>query len=158
MVKYKSKDIAKKGVENMKKYLVCIALMIAFAFSVSGCTFGNDKANENSNFTEETVTGEIKEISVDDVSGITAEEAEQLCYNILGEKDDETGFLFSFGVSGAVEKDNKQYYVIRASWLVNNSHLSYIGDFFVSADGKQVYDGLAGPDGYEMINIIWSKF
>ncbi len=88
---------------------------------------------------------------------ITPEEAEKLCYEVLGEKDEATGFPFSFGATGTYEKDGKQYYVIRASWLVNHSHMSYIGDFFVSVDGKEIYDGVALPDDYSMETRIWSK-
>lgn len=88
---------------------------------------------------------------------ITAEEAEKLCYSVLGDKDEETGFTFSFGVTGTCEKEEKQYYVIRASWLVNNSHMSYIGDFFVSFDGKEIYNGYAKSGEYEISDIIWSK-
>lgn len=102
-------------------------------------------------------TGVISEISIDSIKGITQEEAEKLCYNVMGEKDEETGFIFSFGTTGAVEKDGKQYYVIRASWLVDNSHMSYIGDFFVSSDGKEIYDGFVQQGNYTMDKIIWSK-
>lgn len=88
---------------------------------------------------------------------ITPEEAEKLCYSVLGEKDEDTGFPFSFGATGIYEEDGKQYHVIRASWLVNNSHLSYIGDFFVSVDGKEIYNGFAKSGSYEIENIIWSE-
>lgn len=88
---------------------------------------------------------------------ITSEEAEKLCYSVLGEKDEETGFPFSFGFTGTYEKDGKQYYTIRASWLVNNSHMSYIGDFFVSFDGKEIYNGFVSLDEYNIENLIWSK-
>ncbi len=88
---------------------------------------------------------------------ITPEDAEKLCYSVLGDKDEETGFPFSFGFTGTFENDGKQYYTIRVSWLVNNSHLSYIGDFFVSVDGKEIYNGFVGPDECKMENLIWSK-
>ena len=88
---------------------------------------------------------------------ISPEDAEKLCYSIMGEKDEDTGFTFSFGVTETIEKDGKQYYVIRASWLVNNSHMSYIGDFFVSVDGKEIYSGFARPGEYTIDNLIWSK-
>lgn len=88
---------------------------------------------------------------------ITPEEAEKLCYSVLGEKDEDTGFPFSFGATGTYEEDGKQYHIIRASWLVNNSHLSYIGDFFVSVDGKEIYNGFAKSGSYEIENIIWSE-
>ena len=87
---------------------------------------------------------------------ITPEEAEKLCYSVLGDHDEATGFPFSFGAVGTYEKDGQQYHVIRASWLVNNSHMSYIGDFFVSVDGKEIYNGFAQPDAYEMGNRIWN--
>ena len=88
---------------------------------------------------------------------ITPEDAEKLCYSVLGEKDEETGFLFSFGVTETIEIEGKEYYAVRASWLVNNSHMSYIGDFFVSVDGKEIYSGFARPGEYTIENLIWSK-
>lgn len=88
---------------------------------------------------------------------ITPRDAEKLCYAVLGEKDAETGFQFSFGVTETIKKEEKEYYVIRASWLVNNSHMSYIGDFFVSVDGKEIYTGFVRPDEYKMEKLIWSK-
>ncbi|MBE7048657.1 MAG: hypothetical protein E7393_04730 [Ruminococcaceae bacterium] len=97
-------------------------------------------------------------ISIDDVNGITPEEAEKLCFSVFGKEDKETGFLFLFSVTGAIEQKNKQYYIIRMSWLVNNSHLSYIGDCFVSVDGKEIYTGIANPpEEYIMDSLIWSE-
>lgn len=100
---------------------------------------------------------EIIEIPVESVVGISAEQAQNLCDDVMGESDETTGFPFSFGVSGAILVDNHQFYVVRASWLVNNSHMSYIGDFFVLADGSVIYDGVAYDGKYEIINMIWSN-
>lgn len=88
---------------------------------------------------------------------ITPEEAVQLCFDVMGEKDEKTGFPFSFGVTQSIEKDGKEYYVIRASWLVNNSHMSYIGDFFVTIDGKEVYTGYVAQDEYVIEKLIWEE-
>ena len=88
---------------------------------------------------------------------ITPKEAEKLCYLVMGEKDENTGFPFSFGWTKTIEIDEKQYYAVRASWLVNNSHMSYIGDFFVTLDGKEIYSGFVQNDKYEITNKIWSK-
>ncbi len=88
---------------------------------------------------------------------ITQEEAEKLCASVLGEKDEETGFPFSFGATGTIQKDGKEYYVIRTSWLVNNDHLSYLGDFFVSVDGKEIYDGFTQSGEYSIGKLIWSE-
>lgn len=150
----------------MNKKIFYIILIVVLVFAIGGILYHKTFIikNENTLKQEQEITidetnaeSDIVEISVNTVKGITQKEAEKLCYYVLGEKDEDTGFAFSFGVSGAIEKDKKQYYVIRASWLVNNNHLSYIGDFFVSADGKEIYDGLALPDEYIMHNIIWSK-
>ncbi len=88
---------------------------------------------------------------------ITPEDAEKLCYSVLGEKDEVTGFTYSFGYTETIEKDGKEYHIIRASWLVNNSHMSYIGDFFVSAHGKEIYNGFVGSGEYQIEELIWSE-
>ena len=169
----------------MIKKWICIILVVVAALSIGGVVYYNNTAKNDEVVTEENkpvqtpeseknidevpaqtpksepaepeTDGDIIQIPVESVKGITSHEAEELCYSIMGKQDEETGFLFSFGTAAAVEKDGKQYYVIRASWLVNNSHMSYIGDFFVSSDGKEVYSGVALPDEYTMGNLIWSK-
>ncbi len=155
----------------MNKNIFYIMTVVVLFFAISGILYQqtfvvkNETTLDNNTLVQdgETAINETKadsdiiEISVNAVKGITQREAEELCYYVMGEKDEKTGFTFSFGVSGAVEKDKKQYYVVRASWLVNNNHLSYIGDFFVSADGKEVYGGTALRDEYIMLDKIWSK-
>ena len=148
----------------MQKKIFCVIIVAVLIFTIGGIlhykTFiSNNKSvlNQNIDANETKSESEIIEIPVDSVDGITPQEAEELCHSVLGEKDEETGFIFSFGISGAVKTKRKQYYVIRASWLVNNSHLSYIGDFFVSADGKEIYGGTALAGEYIMENVIWRK-
>ncbi len=153
---------------NKKKFYIIKIALLAFAVGVTVCAcknkeFSDSAVSEKDNKADlpveapvsedreikkddEVANGIITKIDIESVKGITAKEAEELCYAVMGEKDEETGFLFSFGTSGAVERDGKQYYVVRASWLVNNSHMSYIGDFFVSADGKEIYSGTALPE------------
>ena len=154
----------------MKK-IIFSATVVVLAFAMIGILYHktvmpdretmekHDESLPNQNVTVDEISseGDIIEISVDSVKGITQQEAEELCYSVLGEKDEDTGFAFSFGTSGAVEKDAEQYYVVRASWLVNHSHFSYIGDFFVSADGKKIYNGFAQHGEYEMSSVIWSE-
>ncbi len=140
----------------MKKFLiVLLALFFVVAFiRITTSTYENIKRSE---FDKPNTDADIVEIPVDSVKGITQKEAEELCYYVMGKKDEDTGFLFSFGTAGAVEKDKKQYYVIRASWLVDNNHLSYIGDFFVSADGTEIYNGTVFANEYVISDKIWSK-
>ena len=88
---------------------------------------------------------------------ITPEEAVALCYLVMGEKDESTGFPFSFGVTEKFETNGEDYYAIRASWLVNNSHMSYIGDFFVRTDGREMYDGFVSGNEYTFGKLIWSE-
>lgn len=118
-----------------KRYIIATILILSFA--VIGISCHNPFADKNQK--------------------ITPEEAEKLCCSVLGEKDEKTGFTFSFAFTETIEKDEKEYHVIRTSWLVNNSHMSYIGDFFVSTDGKEIYTGVALNGEYEIANLIWSK-
>ncbi|MBQ7040173.1 MAG: hypothetical protein IJN39_06355 [Clostridia bacterium] len=147
----------------MKKVIliiVALVLIVTAGIFIYRANLSEDVAEKpNEEVVEATVEddGKITEIPLDSVKGITEQEAEELCYTVMGEKDSETGFLFSFGVSGAVEVNKKQYYVVRGSWLVNNSHMSYIGDFFVSADGKEIITGTALSGEYTMDNTIWEK-
>ena len=134
----------------MGKKIFCVIIVAVLVFTIGGILYyktfiSNNETDVGYNEpvqNQDVVVNETKsdtdimEISVDSVKGITQQEAEKLCHSVFGEKDEETGFIFSFGTSGAVETEGKQYYVIRVSWLVNNSHLSYIGDFFVSAEQK----------------------
>ena len=151
----------------MKKNILIIILVLIFLFvfiRITTSTYENIKRRNNAPVQDQEMIidetksdGDITPISVDDVKGITGQEAEKLCYYVMGEKDEDTGFTFSFGTSGAVQKGEKQYYVIRASWLVDNNHLSYIGNFFVSADGKEIYDGVVSGEEYEMMDLIWKN-
>ena len=151
----------------MKKNILIIILVLIFLFvfiRITTSTYENIKRRNNAPVQDQEMIidetksdGDITPISVDDVKGITGQEAEELCYYVMGEKDEDTGFAFSFGTSGAVQKGEKQYYVIRASWLVDNNHLSYIGNFFVSADGKEIYDGVVSGEEYEMMDLMWKN-
>ena len=154
----------------MGKKIFCAIIVTVLIFTISGILYyktfipNNIAVEHNDPVPNQDITidatnsdSDIIEISVDSVKGITQQEAEKLCQSVLGEKDEETGFLFSFGTSGAVKAKGKQYYVVRASWLVDNSHLSYIGDFFVSSDGKEIYNGTALSGEYTMENVIWRE-
>ena len=148
-------------------FIVIITVFILAGGGISYLTFFKqnvtDSEQNHAEQKSETSVDEIKSnsdivpIPIETVKGITKQEAELLCYAVLGERDEETGFPFSFGTSAAVEKDKKQYYVVRVSWLVDNSHLSYIGDFFVSADGKEIYDGVVLGVEYELMDLRWKK-
>ena len=145
----------------MKKTIIFIILVLILFGAFGGVSFYRTFVTNNESdisINNKTEDGAIIAIPIDDVKGITPGEAEKLCVLVFGKEDKETGFLFSFGVAGAVERNNKQYYVIRTSWLVNNSHLSYIGDYFVSADGKQIYSGIAKPwEEYSMDSLVWPE-
>lgn len=112
---------------------------------------------------EITNKSEVVEVPVSDVEsiakeeGITKEEAEQLCQEVLGDKDEENSFPISYRCIGAVSANNKLYYVMHIAWLVDNNHWSYIGNCYVSSDGKEIYDGIVSPAKYEMTELKWSK-
>ena len=130
----------------MKKVLIILlVLLCAFAFiKIATSTYENIKREKDVGLFSEN-------------QRITAEDAEKLCLIVLGEEDEATGFPFSFGVTEIIEKEGKEYYAIRASWLVDNSHLSYIGDFFVSVSGKEIYTGFVQDGEYTLDELIWKK-
>ena len=147
---------------NKQRFPILLAALLLIMICGTSCSENNEnqgsaKIEQETENYELPSDADIIEIPLEQVNGITKAEAEQLCYFALGDKDEQTGFPFSFGIAGAVEATGKQYYVIRASWLVNNDHLSYIGDFFVRADGNVIFDGFAQSDSYIMTNIVWSK-
>lgn len=129
--------------KNIPFIIICaISMILSF-----GCGFSSHEA----------VAPDITEVDLADVKGITEQEAVELCRSVWGEVDEDTGFRLSYVYSGTVEKDGKQYYVIRTSWLVDNSHYSYIGDCFVASDGGEIYDGIYAADECSFADLIWSE-
>lgn len=106
---------------------------------------------------------DVKEIPLSDVEALTdqtvltQQEAEKLCGEVLGDKAEENGFPISYRCIGAVSANDQLYYVMHISWLVDNSHWSYIGNCFVSVDGQEIYDGVASQGKYEMTKLRWEK-
>ncbi len=88
---------------------------------------------------------------------ITAQEAEALCRDVLGECDAETGFPIAYRCTGSASQNGTFYYVMHITWQVNGAHWSYIGNCFVSYDGKEIYDGTALGEKYEITALRWKK-
>lgn len=145
---------------NKKIFFTFVILVVIITSCIFIIRFSyNQEIKEDENIKDSEIIEQTDfvQIPIDSVSGITTKKAEELCYNVLVKKDEKTGNLFSYGVSDAVKKGNREYYIVRVSWLVNNDHMSYIGDFFVSSDGSKIYNGFAKPGEYEMGDIVWSK-
>ena len=100
---------------------------------------------------------DVESIAKEQEDGITKEEAESLCREMLGDKAEENGFPISYRCIGAVSANDKLYYAMHITWLVNNNHWSYIGNCNVSSDGKEIHDGIVSPAKYEMTELRWSK-
>lgn len=97
------------------------------------------------------------------VQTITQEEALQLLVDKFGERDSDTGFLFSWGFVDMIEQDGVEYYNFRLSWLVedengNPDHLSYLSNFLVSKDGSEILDYLPPIGGLNDINFESASF
>ena len=145
---------------NKKIFLTFVILVVIITSCIFIIRFSfNQEIKEDENIKDSEIIEQTDfvQIPIDSVRGITTKRAEELCYNVLGKKDEKTGNLFSYGVSDAVKKGNREYYIVRVSWLVNNDHMSYIGDFFVSSDGSKIYNGFAKPGEYEIGDIVWSE-
>ena len=125
----------------------------------------DDYINKEFRFEEITNKSEVVEVPISDVEsiakekedGITKEEAESLCRERLGDKAEENGFPISYRCIGAVSANEKLYYAMHITWLVDNNHWSYIGNCYVSSDGKEIYDGIVSPARYEITELRWSK-
>lgn len=158
----------------MKKvYIVLcvVTILIAFIIGLSMQNRSvkdeliNNETDITENKTEQIFDKDIVEIPISDVemiakqseNGITSMEAEQLCQEILGDSAEENGFPISYRCISAVSVNDKLYYVMHISWLVNNSHWSYIGNCFVSYDGKEIYDGLFLEEKYSMTELRWRQ-
>ena len=160
----------------MKKKISILVLWIAtivLAFS-AGLKIEND-SNENKliNKTDDTITetktiqdfDDIVEISISDIeviaqqnqNSLTQQEAEKLCRDVLGDKAEENGFPISYRCISAVSANDKLYYVMHITWLVDNNHWSYIGNCYVSSDGQEIYDGIVSPAKYKMTELRWKK-
>lgn len=92
---------------------------------------------ENAGATEGTDAGTQETGS----EGMTSEEAEKLLFQILGEKDEETGNTYSFGYVDTFMVDGTEYHMFVWSWLVED-HSSRLADLFVAVDGSAIYEGL----------------
>ena len=151
--------------------LCVVTILIAFIIGLSMQNRSvkdeliNNETDITENKTEQIFDKDIVEIPISDVemiakqseNGITSMEAEQLCQEILGDSAEENGFPISYRCISAVSVNDKLYYVMHISWLVNNSHWSYIGNCFVSYDGKEIYDGLFLQEEYSMTELRWRQ-
>ncbi len=136
----------------MKKLFIFVLIIILFSFAfIIGLKTGKAPVKDN-----ETVTSPAGEIE-EEKSTITKQEAEELCIDVLGEIAEETGFPISYNCIGEYSSNGKLYYVMHISWLVNNTHRSYIGNCFVSSDGKEIYDGIALGEEYTITELRWKK-
>lgn len=115
--------------------------------------------------TEQEFDKSIVEIPISDVetvakqskNGLTRQEAELLCRDVLGDKAEENGFPISYRCISAVSANDNLYYVMHITWLVDNNHWSYIGNCYVSSDGQEIYDGIVSPEEYKMTALRWEK-
>lgn len=98
------------------------------------------------------------QVPLEQVQGISIEEAEDLCYETIGEFDEDTGFELSYRCIEAVKIEDATYYVMFISWLVDNDHWSHIGHVLVSADGAAIYSCTPNEDGsYTLDRKLWGK-
>lgn len=158
----------------MKKifiFVLCIVLvLIGVIVGVKIKNHFADEMNDNptammESETEYTSDNSIKELPISDVeniarqseNGLTKQDAELLCQEVLWEQAEETGFPVSYRCIAAVSAEDQLYYVMHIAWFVNNSHWSYIGNCFVSIDGQEIYDGVVSDGIYEMTELRWKQ-
>ena len=83
------------------------------------------------------------------------EQAKKILYDQFGEYDKETDRMYSYNYLGIYNNNNnKEFYVFNLQWLVNNDHLSSIGDYAVSLEDNDYYFINNSPDFLESGIII----
>ncbi len=112
---------------------------------------------ESADYIVEVPISDVESIAKEQEHGITEQEAEILCRDVLGDKAEENGFPISYRCISAVSANDKLYYVMHITWLVDNNHWSYIGNCYVSSNGKEIYDGIVSAGKYEMTKLRWKK-
>lgn len=136
----------------MKKFLIVIIIILCILGGVmyaknknkqekdeintteSKNVIANTQNQKNTNIVNESTT------TVDKVDkNITQEEAEKILEKKYGTVDTETGNTMSYAyITKIKDKEGKEYYAFRESWLVDNNHLSFLQNIFVSLDGKKI--------------------
>ncbi len=139
-----------------KKILSILCIVIIFATFIGCGTEGEPVENIEARSVVEFPLSEAEALA-NQKGNITKQEAETLCRDVLGEKAEETGFPVSYSCIGAASADDTVYYVMRIAWLVEGTHWSYIGNCFVSLDGKEIYDGIALSGEYTMTKLRWRE-
>ncbi len=143
-----------------------LLILLLASIVMAGCTKEALKPDEDTTVptesTEATDASDVNEkkiswIELDDVDGITADEAIALCRSEVGTVDDETGFEISYRLIGAGEYEGEQYYILRMEWLVDNNHWSYIGDLAVSAKEDKIYDTHCRDEDCTLSDVWWEK-
>jgi|GEM_PF-668730 len=71
-------------------------------------------------------------------TAITPDQGAALLEEKLGSVDSATGNQMSYGYEDTISADGAEYYRYRVSWLVDSDHLSYLTDYLVSTDGKEI--------------------
>ena len=119
--KYQTKDVSSGNVENLQ--------------NVEKENTEVTKTN-TINTTNETNTTSTNDKTNNETT-ITIEDATRILEAKYGTVDSMTGNTMSYGYITKV-KDSKgnEYYAFRESWLVDNSHSSFLQNVFVSLDGK----------------------
>ncbi len=59
-----------------------------------------------------------------------------------GEKDSNTGFVYSFYTEGKAEVDGETVYFVRMRWLTNDVNWSTISTFVINEDMTELYDSI----------------
>lgn len=124
----------------MKKAL-SILLMLLFLLT-AGCSLLPDTSDSGSDDVVTTTTTTTTTTASDATTFITEEKAVELASDYWGvrpgDRDPDTGFLFSIMVFDTPTEENPQYKVA-LRWLVNDSHFSTVDQVLVNAVTGEVY-------------------
>lgn len=140
----------------MKKQISALVLIAALCTMCASCSAKNGAAPASTTgkstavlTTQKTQPGSTQPVSPTKPlvkTKITTVQAEKLLLKYYGIKDKKTGNTYSYAYLKTVAIDGKKYYAYSVNWLVDGDHYSFVGNIFVSLDGKAIYTGKVGMD------------
>lgn len=139
----------------MKKLICAVALTVAAALLLCACT--SDKNNEDTTAdTTDRATLPVTDAATesqfateedttlfsgdnDDSSDVGSEGALQAAREYLGDRDEDTGYEYTYSFDGTVNDNGTEKYKIRVSWFIEEEGRSSLcGYLLVSKDGSKI--------------------
>lgn len=132
----------KKNLEKVIIVFLIIAIAVTTFLLIRYFTNKNNYVEENKEGNTESANIDVNEIisSMPAPQDITVEQAQTMIEEMFGTHDETTGNSMTYVYITTIKDSNgKQYYYFRESWVIDDNHLSFLQNVFVSIDATLVY-------------------